>query len=429
MAIIGVDVLMKKFGNNDFLVSEKSNEVNILKAVELPEYLKEFSFIVCESFIDDSRCDSMDAIGCSYEASLPYIVEKFIAKEVPEVKEVAQYIEPPILQCVFSFILYGGGEENGDLDLSPIIKQELDKRGVKYDDEKIEMLNSGILEIIQDKEYIKAIESELSYRNERIFTERDDFEGYCNIEAIVVFDGDEQKMKIVDFENQEDKQEIMDRLAEYLEFASSLIRIFIETPDIFVSGNEELIFNKAIAYHDNNDYDYDLCNLSPSDMNVSMMIGRLIKKGLSKTLSDMMGFFGGKQLLAGIGNVEYPPQVLVTHNHFIHSVPTCYETEGVCESFNDEPWVKKYVQKFIDSTFGDADGKFSIELNAGGNTYSITNPLMSKELYLVPFCKRHKSSSHLCEGSVFGRISKEDADKGIVARYIIGVEYYPKYNE
>lgn len=429
MAIIGVDVLMKKFGNNDFLVSEKSNEVNILKAVELPEYLKEFSFIVCESFIDDSRCDSMDAIGCSYEASLPYIVEKFIAKEVPEVKEVAQYIEPPILQCVFSFILYGGGEENGDLDLSPIIKQELDKRGVKYDDEKIEMLNSGILEIIQDKEYIKAIESELSYRNERIFTERDDFEGYCNIEAIVVFDGDEQKMKIVDFENQEDKQEIMDRLAEYLEFASSLIRIFIETPDIFVSGNEELIFNKSIAYHDNNDYDYDLCNLSPSDMNVSMMIGRLIKKGLSKTLSDMMGFFGGKQLLAGIGNVEYPPQVLVTHNHFIHSVPTCYETEGVCESFNDEPWVKKYVQKFIDSTFGDADGKFSIELNAGGNTYSITNPLMSKELYLVPFCKRHKSSSHLCEGSVFGRISKEDADKGIVARYIIGVEYYPKYNE
>lgn len=429
MAIIGVDVLMKKFGNNDFLVSEKSNEVNILKAVELPEYLKEFSFIVCESFIDDSRCDSMDAIGCSYEASLPYIVEKFIAKEVPEVKEVAQYIEPPILQCVFSFILYGGGEENGDLDLSPIIKQELDKRGVKYDDEKIEMLNSGILEIIQDKEYIKAIESELSYRNERIFTERDDFEGYCNIEAIVVFDGDEQKMKIVDFENQEDKQEIMDRLAEYLEFASSLIRIFIETPDIFVSGNEELIFNKAIAYHDNNDYDYDLGNLSPSDMNVSMMIGRLIKKGLSKTLSDMMGFFGGKQLLAGIGNVEYPPQVLVTHNHFIHSVPTCYETEGVCESFNDEPWVKKYVQKFIDSTFGDADGKFSIELNAGGNTYSITNPLMSKELYLVPFCKRHKSSSHLCEGSVFGRISKEDADKGIVARYIIGVEYYPKYNE
>ena len=91
--------------------------------------------------------------------------------------------------------------------------------------------------------------------------------------------------------------------------------------------------------------------------------------------------------------------------------------------------MKKYVQKFIDSTFGDADGKFSIELNAGGNTYSIINPMMSKELYLVPFCKRHKSSKHLCEGSVFGRISKEDADNGIVARYIIGVEYYPKYNE
>lgn len=220
----------------------------------------------------------------------------------------------------------------------------------------------------------------------------------------------------------------MDRLAEYLEFASSLIRVFTETPNMFVSGNEELIFNKAIAYHDDNDYDYDLGNLSFSDMNVSMMIGRLIKKGSSKVLSDIIGFFKGKQLLAGIGNVEYPPQVLVTHNHFTHDVSTCHKTD-ICDSFNDEPWVKKYVQKFIDSTFGDADGKFSIELNAGGNTYSITNPMMSKELYLVPFCKRHKSSKHLCEGSVFGRISKEDADNGIVARYIIGVEYYPKYNE
>lgn len=429
MAIIGVDVLMKKFGNGDFLVSGESNEVNVIKSVELPEYLKEFSFAVCESFIYGSNSDSLEAVGHPYEESLTYKVEKYIAKEIPELKSQAPYLESPILECVFSFILYGGGEENGELDLQPILKKILDEHGVKYDDKRIDTLNSGILEIIQDKEYIKAIELELSYRNERIFSERDDWEGFCNIDAIVVFDSDEQKMKFVDVENQENKQEIMDRLAEYLEFASSLISIFTETPDMFVSGNEELIFNKAIAYHDDNDYDYDLDNLSFSDMNVSMMIGRLIKKGSSKVLSDIIGLFKGKQLLAGIGNVEYPPQVLVTHNHFIHSVPTCYETEGVCESFNDEPWVKKYAQKFIDSTFGDADGRFSIELNAGGNTYSITNPLMSKELHLVPFCKRHKTSKHLCEGSVFGRISKEDADNGIVARYIIGVEYYPKYNE
>lgn len=429
MAIIGVDALIRELGDkDDFLVSGKSEYVTIIKGVELPEYLKELSFAVCESFIDDSDSDSIDTIGTSHEDTLSYIVEKYIAKEIPELESEAPYLDSPILECVFSFMLYGGGEENGDLDLQPILKKILDKHGVKYDDERIETLNSGILEIIQDKEYIKAIELELSGRNERIFIERDDFEGYNNIDAIVVFDSDEQKMKFVDVENQENKQEIMDRLAEYLEFASSLIRVFTETPNMFVSGNEELIFNKAIAYHDDNDYDYDLGNLSFSDMNVSMMIGRLIKKGSSKVLSDIIGFFKGKQLLAGIGNVEYPPQVLVTHNHFTHDVSTCHKTD-ICDSFNDEPWVKKYVQKFIDSTFGDADGKFSIELNAGGNTYSITNPMMSKELYLVPFCKRHKSSKHLCEGSVFGRISKEDADNGIVARYIIGVEYYPKYNE
>nr|DAU32789.1 MAG TPA: hypothetical protein [Bacteriophage sp.] len=428
MAIIGVDVLMKKFGNGDFLVSGESNEVNVIKSVELPEYLKEFSFAVCESFIDGSNSDSLEAIGHTYEESLTYKVEKYISKEIPELKSQAPYLDSPILECVFSFILYGGGEENGELDLQPILKKILDEHGVKYDDERIDTLNSGILEIIQDKEYIKAIELELSYRNERIFSERDDWEGFCNIDAIVVFDSDEQKMKFVDVENQENKQEIMDRLAEYLEFASSLIGVFTETPDMFVSGNEELIFKKAITYHDSNNYDYDLSSLSFSDMNVSMMIGRLIKKGLGKTLSDVMGFFGGKQLLAGIESVEYPPQVLVTHNHFTHDASLYHETE-VCESFNDEPWVKKYAQKFIDSTFGDADGRFSIELNAGGNTYSITNPLMSKELYLVPFCKRHKSSKHLCEGSIFGRMSEEDADNGIVARYIIGVEYYPKYNE
>lgn len=429
MAIIGVDALIRELGDkDDFLVSGKSEYVTTIKGVELPDYLKELSFDVCESFIDGSDSDSLEAVGHPYEESLAYKVEKYIAKEIPELESEAPYLDSPILECVFSFMLYGGGEENGDLDLQPILKKILDKHGVKYDDERIETLNSGILEIIQDKEYIKAIELELSYRNERIFNEHEDWEGYNNIDAIVVFDSDEQRMKFVDVENQENKQEIMDRLAEYLEFASSLIRVFTETPNMFVSGNEELIFNKAIAYHDDNDYDYDLGNLSFSDMNVSMMIGRLIKKGSSKVLSDIIGFFKGKQLLAGIGNVEYPPQVLVTHNHFTHDVSTCHKTD-ICDSFNDEPWVKKYVQKFIDSTFGDADGGFSIELNAGGNTYSITNPLMSKELYLVPFCKRHKSSSHLCEGSVFGRISKEDADKGIVARYIIGVEYYPKYNE
>lgn len=81
MAIIGVDALRRELGDkDDFLVGGESNEVNILKAVELPEYLKEFSFAVCESFIDGSNSDSLEAVVHPYEESLIYKVEKYIAK-------------------------------------------------------------------------------------------------------------------------------------------------------------------------------------------------------------------------------------------------------------------------------------------------------------------------------------------------------------
>lgn len=334
------------------------------------------------------------------------------------------------MESVVSFILYGGGKKVGEIDLRPIIKKQLDSFSIPYEDGKhIESLNSGITKLIAEEDYIKAIEDEVSYRKIRVFDEdREAFYGWYDCDAIVVFDSDEQKMKFVDIEKYENKQEIMDRLAEYLEFASSLVSLFRETPDIFISGNEEDIFESAIAHHDEREHDFDLSELSVLDANVFTLIKRLIEKSSTETTFDGWEDFEGKQLLADIDEASNPRKVLVTNNHFIHHNKLEDETD-VCEPFNDDPWVKDSVQKFIDSTFGDADGKFTIDVKAGGDTFTITNPLMSRLLFLVPFSQKDESSKHLCAVSESGKMPKQDADNGIIAKYVIGCEFYSKYKK
>ena len=133
-------------------------------------------------------------------------------------------------------------------------------------------------------------------------------------------------------------------------------------------------------------------------------------------------------MLADIDEASNPRKVLVTNNHFIHHNKLEDET-NVCEPLNDDPWVKDSVQKFIDSTFGDADGKFNIDVKAGGDTFTITNPLMSRLLFVVPFSQKDESSKHLCAVSESGKMPKQDADNGIIAKYVIGCEFYSKYKK
>lgn len=394
-----------------------------IKAVELPDYMKELSFEVASTFIDGSETDS-------YKDELDDKIRDLIIKELPASKDNARYIPRRIMESVVSFILYGGGKKVGEIDLRPIIKEQLDSFSIPYEEGKhIESLNSGITKLIAEEDYIKAIEDEVEYRKIRVFDEdREAFYGWYDCDAIVVFDSDEQKMKFVDIEKYENKQEIMDRLAEYLEFASSLVSLFRDTPDIFISGNEEDIFESAIARHDEREHDFDLSELSVLDANVFTLIKRLIEKSSTETTFDGWEDFEGKQLLADIDEASNPRKVLVTNNHFIHHNKLEDETD-VCEPFNDDPWVKDSVQKFIDSTFGDADGKFTIDVKAGGDTFTITNPLMSRLLFLVPFSQKDESSKHLCAVSESGKMPKQDADDGIIAKYVIGCEFYSKYKK
>lgn len=394
-----------------------------IKAVELPDYMKRFSFEVASTFIDGSEADSCDS-------KLDDKIRDLIIKELPDSKDNARYVPRRIMEGIVSFVLYGGGKKVGDMDLRPLIKKGLDIYGIKCEDDKhIESLNAGITKLIAEAGYIKAIEDEVYWRKDRVlYEDREAFYGWYDCDAIVAFDSDEQKMKFVDIEKYEHKQEIMDRLAEYLEFASSLISIFKEFPELFESGDEEAIFESAIARHDESEHDFDLSELSILDVNVFTLIKRLIEKSATETSFNDWKGFEGKQLLADIDEMSNPHKILVTNNHFIHHNELEGETD-VCEPFNDDPWVKNSVQKFIDSTFGDTDGKFTIDVKAGGDTFTITNPLMSRLLYLVPFSQKHESSKHICAVSASGKMPKEDADNGIIAKYVIGCEFYSKYNK
>ena len=410
--------------DEDIFIQDGSPRVSYdIKVVELPEYMKEFSFEVANTFVTGSEADS-------YDDDIDDKIRDLIIKELPASKDNARYIPRRIMESVVSFVLYGGGKKVGEIDLRPIIKKWLDEFSISYEEGKhIESLHSGITKLIAEAGYIKAIEDEVDYRKIRVFDEdREAFYGWYDCDAIVVFDSDEQKMKFVDIEKYENKQEIMDRLAEYLEFASSLISLFRETPDIFISGNEEDIFESAIALHDEREHDFDLSELSVLDANVFTLIKRLIEKSSTETSFDGWEDFEGKQLLADIDEASNPRKVLVTNNHFIHHNKLEDET-NVCEPLNDEHLVKGSVQKFIDSTFGDADGKFNIDVKAGGDTFTITNPLMSRLLFVVPFSQKDESSKHLCAVSESGKMPKEDADNGIIAKYVIGCEFYSKYKK
>lgn len=428
MAFINLSSLLNGGAHNnndeDIFLQDGSPRVSYdIKVVELPEYMKKFSFEVANTFVTGSEADS-------YDDDLDDKICDLIIKELPASKDNARYIPRRIMESVVSFVLYGGGKKVGEIDLRPIIKKWLDEFSIPYEEGKhIESLNSGITKLIADAGYIKAIEDEVDYRKIRVFDEdREAFYGWYDCDAIVVFDSDEQKMKFVDIEKYENKQEIMDRLAEYLEFASSLISIFKEFPELFESGDEEAIFESAIARHDESEHDFDLSELSILDVNVFTLIKRLIEKSATETSFNDWKGFEGKQLLADIDEMSNPHKILVTNNHFIHHNELEGETD-VCEPFNDDPWVKDSVQKFIDSTFGDADGKFTIDVKAGGDTFTITNPLMSRLLFVVPFSQKDESSKHLCAVSPEGMMPKEDADNGIIAKYVIGCEFYSKYKK
>lgn len=101
MAFINLSSLLNGGAHNnndeDIFLQDGSPRVSYdIKVVELPEYMKKFSFEVASTFIDGSESDS-------YDDDLDDKIRDLIIKELPASKDNARYIPRRIMESVVSF--------------------------------------------------------------------------------------------------------------------------------------------------------------------------------------------------------------------------------------------------------------------------------------------------------------------------------------
>ena len=381
MAIIGVDTLMRKFGNGNYLIDEKSDEISLIKYVGFDKFFEDKFNNLGSELIKDTIEYAFD-IADENE----FTPEKF--KRISRGKIKQQKLRDTLVRSLaFESIAHGGRSysdyydhiwhicdmcgypdfENNDVADS--LYDEIDSAGIQTEVER----------------FIKNRESEISKH-----PKENELENFF----VSIFSYGDDGLRISDMSEYGDatRKGIMSKLDEYLVFVNALIYTLMVQPAKFKTFNGDI--EGAYEYLSEHTYGGTPFGFDDNIRNMlNSVLGRVDE--CSEWLGDNFDAINEAMLRSG-DDIQKK-----NYGYLASSLSGEFKRTNFVENVSSG-YMKRIggMMKFL---FGDKNGNYNITINVGGEYYLIENFIYSG----VMACELETSDTDYSK-DLLGRYGKEN---------------------